>query len=49
MTGLSHDQVETMLAVSLDRYRTLKAKEQELKVAIQECRAQPILQQLNDE
>jgi hypothetical protein len=61
MIGLSHDQVETMLAISLDGYRALEAKEQEQRVAIKEYRAQhtekqpaqvPIpanLQQLNDE
>jgi hypothetical protein len=61
MIGLTHDQVETMLAIALDGYRSLAAKEQEQKVAIKEYRAQhsekqlaqtPIptnLQQLNDE
>jgi hypothetical protein len=40
MIGLSHDQVETMLAISLDGYRTLMAKEEEQRVAIQGYRAQ---------
>jgi hypothetical protein len=46
MIGLSHDQVETMLAISLDGYRTLKAKEEEQRVAAQEYRGQYTLKQL---
>jgi hypothetical protein len=40
MIGLSHDHVETMLAISLDEYRAMKAIAQEQKVAMDKDRAQ---------